>query len=133
MTALKDIIDTDWDTDNVSKPTLIEAPERTRFFYLRVVSFRRVEKIENYMDIFSRGYYSPESHDAYECYVGSTTESDAEDIIDEVRRICAQFSPSGDDKILTWEGGSWVVTTPYCWEFRFIVMKKKSGATLPNT
>jgi len=130
---MKDIIDNNWNADNVTKPDLIIEPNRTRYMYNRVVSFRRVEKIEDYMGIFSRGYYTPESHDAYECYACSNTISDCEDIVDEIRRICAQFTPSGSDKILRWEGGDWEMNTPYRYEFRFIIMKKKSGAAIPNT
>jgi hypothetical protein len=48
-------------------------------------------------------------------------------MVDEVRRICAQFSPSGSDKILQYEGGDWEFSTPYRFEFHFTVLKRKSG------
>jgi len=132
MTAIETIADTDWNSDNVTKPTIIREPNDFRFHYRRCLSFRRVESIEDYMGLFSRAYYTPDSYDAYICYACSSTESDCEAIKDEMRRICSQFSPSGSDKILVWEGGDWEYTTPYRWEFRFVIMKKKSGATIPN-
>jgi len=132
MSDLQTIMNANWNAENVAKPSLIEAPEYSRYFYSRVISFRRVQKIEDYMGIVSRSKYTPESYDAFLCYACSSTEADCIDIADEARRICAQFSPSGSDKILQWEGGDWELTTPYRWEIRFIIMKKKSGAAIPN-
>ena len=129
MATLATIIDTDWDAGNVTKPAIVEAPDSGKYLQSRILHIEQVQKVEDYMGILSRQHYTPDSHDAYRCTVGSTTLSDATAIVDEVRRICAQFSPSSPDKILQWEGGDWEFT-PFWYVCTFVVMKRKSGVTL---
>lgn len=131
MASFATIADEQWLVANVAKPTIVEFPEQGRFLYARVLWIRETNKIEDFMGIISRRHYTPESHDAYECWVcSSISRSDCVAMIDEVRRICAQFSPSGSDKILQYEGGDWEFSTPYRFEFHFVVLKRKSGAEI---
>lgn len=128
MATLKALLTADWNASNVTKPDIVEAPDG-KYLYSRILHLEQVQKIEDYMGIVSRQHYTPDSHDAYRCTAGSETLADATAITDEVRRICAQFSPVSPDKILEWEGGEWDFT-PYWYECTFVVMKRKSGATL---
>lgn len=80
----------------------------------------------------SRGFYDDKSYDAYECTICSETEADCIAIADEVRRICATFTPSGDDMFIVWEGGDFILETDYWWEMRSIIMVKKVGVIIPN-
>jgi len=128
MTAIETIADTDWLTANTAKPTFLRAPAQGRFGYARYLLFKPTNKIEDYMGIVSQRHYTPESHDAYECWAGSiTSQADCTAIVDEMRRICAQFTPTSTDKILMYEGGDWEYSTPYMFEFRFMIFKRKSG------
>jgi len=129
MATLKALLDTDWDVTNVAKPTIVEAPLFGVYGYGRVLHIEQVQKIEDYMGILSRQHYTPDSHDAYRCTTGTTSLADTTAIVDEVRRICAQFTPSSPDKILQWEGGDWRFT-PNWYECTFVVMKRKSGVKL---
>lgn len=129
MATLATLLDTDWNATNVTKPAIVEAPARGKYLESRILYIEQTEKIEEYMDIISSSYYTPESHDAYLCTAGSTTLADAEAITDEVRRICSQFTPVSPDKILEWEGGTWRFT-PFWYECSFVVFKRKSGVQL---
>jgi len=129
MATLAALLTTDWDGTNVTIPTIIEAPKYGKYLHARILHIEQVQKIEDYMGILSRQHYTPDSHDAYRCTVGTATLADSTAIVDEVRRICAQFSPSSPDKILEWEGGDWRFT-PIWYECTFVVMKRKSGVTL---
>lgn len=129
MATLATLLTTDWDSGNVALPTIVEAPTYGKYLHARILHIEQVQKIEDYMGILSRQHYTPDSHDAYRCTVGTTTLTDSIAIVDEVRRICAQFSPSSPDKILEWEGGDWRFT-PFWYECTFVVMKRKSGVTL---
>ena len=129
MATLASLINTDWVGANVTKPTIVEAPLAGQFGHARILHIEQVQKIEDYMGVMSRTHYTPDSHDAYRCIAGTNTLADTTAIVDEVRRICSQFTPSSPDKILEWEGGDWRFT-PNWYECTFVVMKKKSGVTL---
>ena len=129
MTDIETIMDTDWDTDNVSKPTFATAPNDSQYMSSRVMYIEQIQKNEDYMDIVTSSYYDVDSFDSYRVTVGSTTLADATAIVDEIRRVCSQFTPSGDDKILYWEGGDWEYT-PFWYRCIFVIFKKKSGAIL---
>ena len=130
MATLKSIMVEQWDDNNTDLPDIVEAPTFGKYLYSRILHIEQTEKTEDYMDIVSSSFYTPESHDAYLCTAGSQTLSDAESIVDETRRICSQFIPSGNDKILQWEGGTWKYVTPYWFECSFVIFKRKSGVTI---
>lgn len=131
MTAIETILTTDWLTANTAKPSFLVAPAQGRFGESRYIWIKPTNKIEDYMGIASQRHYTPESHDAYEVWAGSRTSmADCTALVDEVRRICAQFSPSSPDKILQYEGGDWEYSTDYLFEFRFMLFKRKSGVEL---
>lgn len=132
MATLESILDTNWNAGNVTKPTIVTGPEYSRYLESRIVHIKRTLKIEDYMGIQTRTKYTADTHDAYLITVGSVTKTDTEDITDEIRRICAEFSPTSADKILEWEGGEWKETS-YWHVFTFVIMKRKSGISLPNT
>jgi hypothetical protein len=131
-TDVNSIIDTNWNVENVTKPDIIKGPTGMVYFYSRMIWTQRIRKIEDYMDIISRSYYDNESYDAYECNICSESESDCIAMIDEVRRICATFTPSGDDMFIIWEGGDFILRTSYFWEFKSVIMVKKTGVVIPN-
>lgn len=127
MTDLDTIFDDEWNTGNVSKPAIVREEYLPLEIHNRAVSVKLVRKNEDYMGILSRDKYTPESHDAWAVRVCSSTQSDAIDIINETRRICATYAPTDEEKFLTWELGDWETILPHRWEFRFIVMARKSG------
>lgn len=129
MATLAAIMTAQWDINNVAMPKIVEAPTRGKWLESRILHVEQVQKIEDYMGILSRQHYTPDSHDAYRCTAGTASLADTTSIVDEVRRICAQFIPSSPDKILEWEGGDWRFT-PFWYECTFVVMKRKSGVTL---
>jgi hypothetical protein len=133
MATLEAILDARWDGTNVTKPTIQTGPEFGPYLESRVVHIKRTMKIEDYMGIQTRTKYTVDTHDAYLVTVGTSTKSDTEQIVDEIRRICAEFAPTSADKILQWEGGDWDEPTTYWHSFTFVIMKKKSGISLPNT
>ena len=131
MASFAAITNEKWLTANIAKPAIVEAPDQNRYIYERVLWIKEVNKIEDFMGIISRRHYTPESHDAYECWLcSSISRADCTAMVDEVRRICAQFSPTSEDKILQYEGGDWEFSTPYRFEFHFVVLKRKSGAEI---
>ena len=133
MATLESILEANWDTDNVTTPAINTAPEYGPYMLSRMVLIRRSAKIEDYMGITTRTHYTADTHDAYIVTVASTTKADAEAMVDEIRRICAEFSPTSADKILQWDGGEWDEPTSYWHMFSFTVMKRKSCISLPNT
>lgn len=131
MTAIESIANTAWLIANTAKPTFLLGPAQARFGYARYLYFEPTNKIENYMGIVSQRHYTPDSHDAYECWAGSTTsKADCTAIIDEMRRICAQHNSVSPDKIMLYEGGDWEFTTDYIFEFRFMIFVRKSGVEI---
>lgn len=133
MASLEAVLEANWDGTNVTEPPIVTGPENSEYLESRIVHIKRTMKIEDYMGIQTRTKYSVDTHDAYLVTVGTTTKSDTEDIVDEIRRICAEFSPTSADKILKWEGGDWDEPTFYWHRFTFVIFKKKSGISLPNT
>lgn len=129
---LKDIWVANWNNSNVNTPSFIEEPYESRFIYNRCLSSKRIRKIEDYMGIIKRSHYTPESHDAWMCYVVSDNEQDALAMIDEARRICSQFQSTAEEAVLQWEGGDWDLFQPYRYEFNFIVFVRRSGRQIPN-
>ena len=133
MTSLESVLDTNWDATNVAKPTIVTGPKYGRYLYSRILFIRRTLKTEDYMGIVSSTFYTPDTHDAYMITVGSETKADTEAITDELRRICAEFSPTSAENLLQLEGGEWDEPTAYWHMFTFVIMKRKSGRPLPNT
>lgn len=133
MASLESILETDWNSGNVTEPSIVTAPENSMYLQSRIVHIKRTLKTEDYMGIVSRSYYTPDTHDAYLVTVGTITKSDTEAIVDEIRRICANFTPTSAEKILQWEGGEWEEPTAYWHMFTFVIFKRKSGIGLPNT
>lgn len=127
MTDLDTIFDNNWDEDNTDKPAIVRDEITSLNIYNRAVTCRLLRKEEDYMGIISRDKYTPDSHDGWVVRVVSTTQSDATDIINETRRIIAKYDGSDEDRFATWEIGEWEVMQPFRWEFRFIVLVKKSG------
>lgn len=124
------ILAADWVSGNCTTPAFITEPYQTHFTLKRGISQRIVRDIGNYMGIISRTYYTPESHDAWLMKIIAETRSDCEDIKEEVRRICAAFTPTATEKILTWEGGDYTLYSNSRYEFTFTLFVKKSGITI---
>lgn len=133
MATLAAILTAAWKTANVALPTIVTAPDEGPYLESRMLYIEPTTKTEDYIGVLTRTQYSPDSHDAYTCTVGSSTYADTEAIVDETRRICAEFDPTSADKILQWEGGDWKQNTAYWHELTFIIFKRKSGIALPNT
>lgn len=133
MATLEAILDAQWTGANVSEPPIVTGPFYGPYLQSRVVHIKRTMKIEDYMGIQTRTHYTVDTHDAYLVTVGTSTKADTEAIVDEIRRICAEFDPTSADKILEWEGGEWDEQTTYWHSFTFVIMKRKSGIGLPNT
>jgi len=132
-TSLSSVLTADWNSSNVTIPTIATAPDEGEYLKGRILHIKRTLKIEDYMGIQTRTKYTPDTHDAYLITVGTITKSDTEAIVDEARRICAEFTPDSDDKELLWEGGDWLEQTAYWHKFTFVIFKRKSGISLPNT
>lgn len=133
MAELDTILDAQWDATNVAKPSIIVYPAGAKYQYTRVIEIKKLSKLEDYMGIISRNYLTADSHDAYKVCVAAATRADTEAIVDEIRRICASWTPSGDDKILEWEGGEYVFHVGWRYEIEFTVLKKKSGKIIDAT
>lgn len=130
---LPTLIDTLWETGNVTKPDIIEEPqEGSRAFYKRVVSSKRIRKIEDVMGVVGRTHYTPDSHDAWDCWVVSDDVDDCIDMVNEIRRMCAQYTGSSTEALMQWEGGDWYLYTSFRYEFHFIVFVRVSGRAIPN-
>lgn len=127
MTDINDIISDNWDTDICSKPAIIDDSRLNRRWYQRVVSTRRSTTIDEIEGITGREFFNPDSYDGWICWAISNTESDCEDIIKAIKKICATYSPTSSEKILEWEGGNWRPFNGIRYEFRFVLLKRKSG------
>lgn len=131
MADLDDIFTNNWDSDNVDTPIVVRSELRSVKIYNRAVCCRLVRQREDYMGILGRDHYTPDSHDAWVVYIVSTTQSDAQDMLKETRRICAQYNGTADeDKFITWQVGDWDVKLPHRWVFRFVVLVQKAGIDL---
>lgn len=131
MADLDDIFDDNWNDGNVTKPAIIRAEVKSLNLYDRAITVRLMRKEEDYMGIINRDKYSPQSHDGWIVRVVSNTQSDAEDIINETRRIVAQYNGTDDeDQFGLWELGDWETIVPFRWEFRFVVMIEKAGISI---
>lgn len=128
---LNDILDNDWDEGNCTKPSIVRGYRYSAFEYTRVVTVERISITDAAMGIISRNKYEPQSHEAWACNIISTTESDMNDMMEEIKRIIVTHIPENDARILDWQGGD--IPLAYGgmrWEFRFIVIKRKSGVVI---
>lgn len=128
MTGINTILDTDWDISICSKPNIINDAKVSRRFYWRVVSTRIVTTDDNIEGIFNRTYYSPESYDAWICWIIDESEAKVRLMMAAIKKICARYIPvSGEENILEWKGGEWRDWNESRYEHKFVLLKKKSG------
>ncbi|MHA1795227.1 MAG: hypothetical protein ACTSUK_03885 [Promethearchaeota archaeon] len=130
MTELKDILNNNWDTNNVAKPTLMDSPEIGLYLYKNLVLIKPLEKDEDYMGIIDPEFYGAGSADIYEVTVVSTSKNTLIAIVDEIRRICAKFQPTSDEKFMLYETGTYEFRTSYYWRMVFNIRKEKIGTRL---
>lgn len=132
MGELKDIVVAQWNNGYCTTPNIVEGPDYNPDMYRRVVHITPYRKVEDYMGIIDRAYYTPDSEDMYTVVIASSTsKADLDDMINEFRRICSQYS-SGDDRFILWTGGEYTIFTNWRYEFEFTVSKRKSGVEIPN-
>lgn len=126
------IFNSDWTTatGSVVKPTFINKRYISAKVYKRVVEEERIRKIEEAMGIIERTRYTPESHIGWRVTIVSSTQTDAEDLINECRRICAAFIPTATERQLIWEGGDWSNPKAWRFEFTFVVFVRISGMSI---
>ena len=128
MTGINTIISNDWDTNICAKPDIIDDTKVCRRFYYRVLSTRIVTTDDEIEGIFNRTYYTPESYDAWICWIIDETEAKARLMIKALKKICARYTPvAGEENILEWKGGEWYVFNAVRYEHKFVLLKKKSG------
>ena len=127
MTDINDIISDNFDTGICPKPDIIDDSRACRRGYTRVISTRRTTTIDDIQGITQRQFFNPDAYDAWICWIISTTESDAENIIKAVKKLCATYIPTSEENILEWQGGDWKPFNNVRFEFTFVLLKRKSG------
>jgi len=128
MTDITDIISDNWDTGIVAKPSIIKDDLLNRRFYNEVVATRISVTIDDIEGIVARQHFSPDSHDAYICWVESLTEVNTKKYIKAIKKICATYIPvSGQENILEWNGGEWTIFNGVRYIFKFVLIVRKSG------
>ena len=128
MTDINTIISDNFDTDICTKPDIIDDSKMSRRGFQRVISTRIASSIDEIEGIMRRQFFQKDSYDGYICWIISTTEADARNIIKATKKICATFVPiPGQENILQWEGGEWTPFNNVRFIFRFVILKRKSG------
>ena len=95
--------------------------------YLRVISTRRASTIDEIEGITGRQFFDKDSYDGWVCWAISTTETDCENIIKAIKKVVATFTPTADENIIQYDGGEWKPFNGVRYEFRFTLLKRKSG------
>ena len=127
MTDINIIINDNWDTGICVKPDIIDDSRDSRRGYQRVVSTRRSTTIDDIEGIVQRQFFNPDAYDAWITWIISNTEVDADNMIKAIKKVCATFTPTSDENILEWEGGDWKPFNGVRYEFKFVLLKRKSG------
>ena len=129
MTDINTIMDANWDVGICAKPTFVQLYKGNYRGYERVFGSEKININDEMIGIVDRSHYSPESHDAFKCKVASTTESDIENIIKGMKKVCTTFAPSSEENILQWQPLQDRYNHPSnCWfEYDFIILKRKAG------
>jgi len=127
MTDINTIISDNWDAGIIAKPAIIDDTKDIRRGYLTVVSTRRTTTIDSIEGITERRFFNPDASDMWVCWAISPTEANTELLIKAIKKICATFTPTSEENILQWEGGEWKPFNNTRYEFRFILIRRKSG------
>lgn len=127
MTDILDIISDNWDTDIIAEPAIIDDSKDIRRGYLTVISTRRTTTIDDIEGVIARQFFNPDAYDAWVCWAISPTEANTELLIKAIKKVCATFIPTSAENILQWQGGEWKPFNGTRYEFRFILIKRKSG------
>jgi hypothetical protein len=123
----KTIFENLWDISEVGLPFMCKEYFRSYRTIGKGITYEELRKEEDYMGVFERTHYTPDSYDAVLCRVVAPTLSECNGIINHIRKICAEFQPTTTEKLLGWEGGDWSMFQPFRYEFEFVVMIRKSG------
>ena len=124
------ILAADWDTDNYTTPDFINGNLRSHHTVAVGLIYKRIRMITESMGIINRTKYTPDSHHAYQIWCVEKSTTNAEDMAEEAKRVCAAFTPTTTEKQLTWEGGEWDENQPYRAVFTFVIFVKISGVTI---
>jgi len=128
MTDITDIITDNWDSGIVTIPTVINGLINNRRLYQRVIATELISTLDALEGITGRQFFSPDSHDAHECFVEAASEDDARNIIKGIKKVCATYTPvAGQENILQWSGGEWTVFNDVRFMFKFVLIIRKAG------
>ena len=127
MTDINDIIDANFDEGICTKPDIIDDSKACRRGFTRVISTRRTTTIDDIEGIAQRRFFNPDAYDAWITWVISNTEADAENIIKAIKKICSTYTPTSEENILEWQGGDWKPFNNIRYQFKFVLLKRKSG------
>ena len=134
MTDINDIINDNWDTGICTKPDIIDDTKACRRGFERVVSTKRTTTVDDIEGIVKRQFFNPDAYDAWITWIisqkssnVSDPETDVENMIKAIKKLCATFTPTSEENILQWEGGDWKPFNNVRYEFKFVLLRRKSG------
>lgn len=129
MTDIKDILDnaTQWTTESVTKPTVYYGQLRTTYSLNRGIMVKKITREDKLIGVIDRRFFSADSQEGWICRIVSTTESDLDNIIKVIERICAEYAMvDGEETYLTWQGGDYKLFNNIRWEYSMVIVRMKS-------
>lgn len=124
---LNTILNSDWNAGICAKPSFLDDEISNRRGYSRVISSRKIQRIDELKGLMDRQHLSPESHDAFRVWVIDTTQAGVDALFKGIEEVAATYAGSASEKIIEWEGGDLRIFNQVRYEYEFIVFLKKSG------
>lgn len=129
MTDLDSILEnaTQWATESVTKPTIKTGQLHNLDMMSRGIVVRKITSDDELVGVVDRNRYSLNSHEIWSCSIVTMTSfADLEAVIQCIKRILAEYTFTGTENHLEWEGGDYLHFNNIRFEFHFGVVVKKS-------
>jgi len=105
VTALSTILNANWDTDLIAKPSFITYSEDNMRAYKMVVASLEIDFDDATIGIGpNRVFFSAESYNSYDVFIRADSKANARLMIQAIKKVCSTFSPSATENIMEWDG-----------------------------
>lgn len=105
MTDLNTILNADWDTNIIAKPTFLTYTQGNMQAYVRCVATLEITFSEEIIGIGeNRVHFSPDSYRAYDCYIRADSKANGKLIVKAIRKVLAQLTPTTEENIGEYDG-----------------------------
>jgi len=132
MAHIITILDADWATGTGGIEPAMGKGEENEFIinYVEGIVGKLTSIDDDYLGFGDDYNFTPDSHDAYLVEIVAETAARLKEIVDEIKRISAYFSPSGDDNIIKWGGGEITPWNNYRFRADYMIFIYKSGISV---